>query len=106
MPCKDKELVSTYEEHYKVLRPMGYKTGYRDYINTILNNGCAVDMETANKKHFSLRFYKQYFKYIMKLHPKLSKREVFCSHEGYLIHCSVQSIFTKTIFFLNLCFIL
>jgi hypothetical protein len=28
-----------------------YKSGYRAYINTILNNGCAVDMETATKNH-------------------------------------------------------
>jgi acetoin utilization deacetylase AcuC-like enzyme len=77
MLCKDKEWVSTFEEHYKTLQPMGYKRGYRDYINIILNNGCAVDMETATKHHLSLNFYKWCSKYIQKLHPKLSKGEVY-----------------------------
>jgi hypothetical protein len=35
MLCRDKELVSTSEEHYKVLQPMGYKLEYRDYITVI-----------------------------------------------------------------------
>jgi hypothetical protein len=77
MPCKDEELVTTFENHYKTLRPMDYKPGYRDYINTILNNGCAVDMETATKNHLSLSFYKWCSKYIQKLHPELSKGEVY-----------------------------
>jgi hypothetical protein len=55
---------------------MGYKPGYRDYIFTILGNGCAVDMETATNNHLSLNFYKQWFKYIQKFHPKLLKEEV------------------------------
>jgi hypothetical protein len=42
-----------------------------------LNNGCAVDMETATKNHLSLNFYKRCSKYIQKLHPKLSKGEVY-----------------------------
>ena len=36
MQCKDEDLVTTFENHYKTLRPMNYKPGYRDYINTIL----------------------------------------------------------------------
>jgi hypothetical protein len=56
---------------------MGYKPGYRDYINTILGNGCAVDMATATKNHLSLNFYKWCSKYIQKLHPELSKGEVY-----------------------------
>jgi hypothetical protein len=76
MQCKDKELVTTFENHYKTLQPMGYKPGYRDCINTILGNGCAVDMETATKNHLSLNFFKWCSKYIQKLHPKLSKGEV------------------------------
>jgi hypothetical protein len=32
-------------------------------------------METATKNHLSLYFYKQCFKNIQKLHPKLSKGE-------------------------------
>jgi hypothetical protein len=75
MTCKDKELVSTYEKHYKALRPMGYKLGYRDYINNILNNVCAVDMETATKNNLPLNFYKHCHKYIQKLNWKLSKGE-------------------------------
>jgi hypothetical protein len=43
MLCKIKELVSTYEELYKVLQPMGYKPGYRDHINTISKNGWEVE---------------------------------------------------------------
>jgi hypothetical protein len=77
MSCKDKALVSTFEEHYKTLQPIGYKPGYRDYIKTILGNGCAVNMETATKNHLSLNFYKQCSKYIQKLHPKLSKGEAY-----------------------------
>jgi hypothetical protein len=56
---------------------MDYKPRYRDYINTILNNGCAVDMETATKNHLSLNFYKRCSKYIRKLNPELSKGEVY-----------------------------
>ncbi len=61
MACKDEELVTTFENHYKTLRHMGYKLGYRDYINN----------------HLSLNFYKQCSKYIQKLHPELSKGEVY-----------------------------
>ena len=82
MACKDEELVTTFENHYKTLRPMGYKPGYRDYINTILNNGCAVDMATATKNHLSLNFYKRCSKYIQKLHPGFSKGEVYVVMKG------------------------
>jgi hypothetical protein len=78
MPCKYKGLVSTYE----ALCPMGYKPGYRDYINTILGNGCEVIMETATKNHLSLNFYKQRFKYIQNLRPKLSKGKVYDIMKG------------------------
>jgi hypothetical protein len=61
---------------------MGYKPSYRDYINTILRNGCAVDMETVTKNQLSLKFYKQCFKCIQKLHPKLSKGEVYEVKKG------------------------
>jgi hypothetical protein len=37
--CKDKELITTFEEQYKALQPLGYKPGYTDYTNTILGNG-------------------------------------------------------------------
>jgi hypothetical protein len=61
---------------------MRYKPGYRDYINTILNNGCAVEMETTTKNHLSLNFYKWCIKFILKLHPKLSKGEVYDIMKG------------------------
>jgi hypothetical protein len=76
MDCKDEELVITFEEHYKDLRPAGYQPGYRDYMQGIIRNGCAVDMETATKNHLTLNFYKQCSKSIQKLYPKLSKGEV------------------------------
>jgi hypothetical protein len=77
MDCKDEELVTTFEKHYKDLRPTGYQPGYRDYIAGIIRNGCAVDMETATKNHLTLNFYKRCSKYIQKLYPKLSKGEVY-----------------------------
>jgi hypothetical protein len=49
MDCRDEELVSTFEEHYKDLRPTGYQPGYRDYMNGSIGNGCAGDMETATR---------------------------------------------------------
>jgi hypothetical protein len=82
MDCKDEELVTTFEEHYKDLRPTGYQPGYRDYINGIIGNGCAVDMETATKNYLTLNFYKQCSKYIQKLYPKLSKGEVYDIMKG------------------------
>jgi hypothetical protein len=54
--CKDEELVTTFEEHNKDLRPTGYQPGYWDYMNGIVGNGCAVDMETATKNHLTLNF--------------------------------------------------
>jgi hypothetical protein len=82
MDCKDEELVATFEKHYKDLRPTGYQPRYRDYINGIIGNGCAVDMETATKNHLTLNFYKQCSKYIQKLYPKLSKGEVYDIMKG------------------------
>jgi hypothetical protein len=82
MDCKDEELVSTFEKHYKNLRPTGYQPGYRDYIAGIIRNGCAVDMETATKNHLTLNFYKWCSKYIQKLYPKLSKGEVYDIMKG------------------------
>jgi hypothetical protein len=82
MDCKDEELVTTFEEHYMDLRPTGYQPGYWDYMNGIIGNGCAADLETATKNHFSLNFYKQCSKYIQKLYPKLSKGEVYDIMKG------------------------
>jgi hypothetical protein len=82
MSCKDKELITTFEEHYNALWPTGYKPGYWVYTNTILGNGCAVDMDTATKNHLTLDIYKTCFKYIQKLHPKLSKGEVHIVMNG------------------------
>jgi hypothetical protein len=82
MDCKDEELVTTFEKHYKDLIPTGYKTGYRDYMNSIIGNGCTVDMETATKNHLTLSFYKRCSKYIQKLYPKLSKGEVYDIMKG------------------------
>ena len=82
MDCKDEELVTTFEEHYKDLRPAGYQPGYRDYMQGIIRNGCAVDMETATKNHLTLNFYKRCSKYIQKLYPKLSKGEVYDIMKG------------------------
>jgi hypothetical protein len=59
MDCKDEELVTAFEKHYKVLRLTGYQPGYRDYMNGIIGTGCTVDMETATKNHLTLNFYKQ-----------------------------------------------
>jgi hypothetical protein len=77
MDCKDEELVTIFEEHYKDLRPTGYHPGYRDHMNGIIRNGCAVDMETATKNHLRLNFHKWCSKYIQKLYPKLSKGKVY-----------------------------
>ena len=82
MDCKDEELVTTFEKHYKDLRPTGYQPGYRDYIAGIIGNGCALDMETATKNHLTLNFYKRCSKYIQKLYPKLSKGEVYDVMKG------------------------
>jgi len=54
--CKNEALVTTFQEHYKDLRPTGYQPGYWDYMNGIVGNGCAVDMETATKNHLTLNF--------------------------------------------------
>jgi hypothetical protein len=75
-------LVATFEKHYKDLRPTGYQPGYRDYMNGIIGNGCAVDMETATKNHLTLNFYKWCSKYIQKIYPKLSKGEVYDIMKG------------------------
>jgi hypothetical protein len=83
MLCTHKELVTNFEEH-KALWPIGYQLGYRDYINTILNNDCAVDMETATKNHLCLNYYKWCSKYIQKLHPKSSKGGSLWHHAGHL----------------------
>ena len=64
------------------LRPTGYQPGYRDYMNGIIGNGCAVDMETATKNHLILNFYKRCSKYIQKLYPKLSKGDVYYIMKG------------------------
>jgi len=82
MDCKDEELVTAFEKHYKVLRLTGYQPGYRDYMNGIIGTGCTVDMETATKNHLTLNFYKQCSKYIQKLYPKLSKGEVYDIMKG------------------------
>jgi hypothetical protein len=82
MDCKDEELVATFEKHYKDLRPTGYQPGYRDYMNSIIRNGCAVDMKTATKNHLTLNFYKRCSKYIQKLYPNLSKGEVYDIMKG------------------------
>jgi hypothetical protein len=82
MDCKDEELVTTFEKHYKDLRHTDYQPGYRDYMNGIIGNGCAVDMETATKNHLTLNFYKRCSKYIQKLYPKLSKGEVYDIMKG------------------------
>jgi hypothetical protein len=59
MDCKDEELVTTFEKHYKDLRLTGCQPGYRDYMNGIIGHGCTVDMETATKNHLTLNFYKR-----------------------------------------------
>jgi hypothetical protein len=82
MDCKDEELVATFEKHYKDLRPTGYQPGYRDYMNGIIGNGCAVDMETATMNHLTLNFCKWCSKYIQKLYPNLSKGEVYDIMKG------------------------
>jgi hypothetical protein len=82
MDCKDEELVATFEKHYKNLRPTGYQPGFRDYMNGIIGNGCAVDMETATKNHLTLNSYKRCSKYIQKLYPELSKGEVYDIMKG------------------------
>jgi hypothetical protein len=82
MDCKDEEMVTTFEEHYKDLRPTGYHPGYRGYMNGIIGNDCALDMETATKNHLTLNFYKGCSKYIQKLYPKLSKGEVYDIMKG------------------------
>jgi acetoin utilization deacetylase AcuC-like enzyme len=66
----------------KDLRPTGYQPGYRDYMNGIIGNGCAVDMETATKNHLTLSFYNWCSKYIQKLYPKLSKGDVYYIMKG------------------------
>jgi len=82
MDCKDEELVTTFEKHYKDLRPTGYQPGYRDYMAGIIGNGCALDMEIATKSHLTLNFYKQCSKYIQKLYPKLTKGGVYNVMKG------------------------
>jgi hypothetical protein len=47
MPCKDKELVTAIENHYKALRNVDIQPGFQNFLKTILNNGAAVDMETS-----------------------------------------------------------
>jgi len=71
--------------HYKDLRPSGYQPGYKDYMQGIIGNGCAVDMEMATKNHLTLNFYKQCSKYIQKLYPKLSKGEVYDAMKGIYV---------------------
>jgi hypothetical protein len=82
MDCKDEELATTFEEHCKDLRPTGYQPEYRDYMQGIIRNGCAVDMETATKNNLTLNSYKRCSKYIQKLYPELSKGEVYDIMKG------------------------
>ncbi len=80
--CLDKELAHTFEVHYHHLWPDSFQPGYFDYRSAILNNGVALEMETANKNHLVLNFYKKCSKYIQNLHLNLTKKEVYDVMKG------------------------
>ena len=75
--CLDQELVQTFEVCYQHLRPNSFQPGYRDYISAVLNNGVALEMETATKNHLVLNFYKRCSKYVQNIHPDLTKKDVY-----------------------------
>ena len=75
--CLDQELVQTFEVCYQRLRPNSFQPGYRDYISAVLNNGVALEMETATKNHLVLNFYKRCSKYVQNIHPDLTKKDVY-----------------------------